>query len=76
MSKFYEQMAEVFEVEQDDINSEFRLYGSGAEWDSLALVSTIAAVDECFDVMLDGKALAACQTIGDIERLVEQAGKR
>lgn len=73
MNKFYEQMAEVFEVEPADITSEFRLYDSGAEWDSLALVSTIAAVDECFDVMLDGKALSACQTIGDIEQLVAQA---
>lgn len=75
MNKFYEQMAEVFEVETSDIDSDFRLYESGAEFDSLALVSTIAAVDECFDVMLDGKALAACQTIGDIERLVDQARK-
>lgn len=75
MSNFYEQMADVLEVEPAEINPDFRLYESGSEWDSLALVSTIAAVDECFDVMLDGKALAACQTIGDIERLVAEAKK-
>ncbi|MEX5748173.1 acyl carrier protein [Massilia sp. X63] len=73
MSKFYEGMAEIFEIDPSQITPEFDLTGAEAQWDSLALVSTIALVDDCFNVMLDGTALAACKTIGDIEALIEKA---
>jgi len=75
MTKFYEGMAEIFEVEQADITPQFELSNASADWDSLAIVSTIALVDDCFNVTLDGEALAACTTIGDIEALVAKAGK-
>ena len=74
MNKFYEGMAEIFEVEPQQIDAQFDLAGTGA-WDSLALVSTIALVDDCFNVMLDGASLSACTTVGDIEALVEKARK-
>jgi acyl carrier protein len=73
MSKFYEGMAEIFEIDPAQITPQFDLTSADAQWDSLALVSTIALVDDCFNVMLDGTALAACKTIGDIEALIEQA---
>lgn len=73
MSKFYEGMAEIFEIDPSQITPEFDLTSAEAQWDSLALVSTIALVDDCFNVMLDGTALAGCKTIGDIEALIEQA---
>jgi acyl carrier protein len=73
MTKFYEGMAEIFEVEPQAITPEFDLTGANADWDSLAIVSTIALVDDCFNVTLDGEALAACRTIGDIEALVAKA---
>jgi acyl carrier protein len=41
----------------------------------LAIVSTIALADDCFGVMLEGKALGDCQTIADIEKLIEAAKK-
>lgn len=75
MSKFYEGMAEIFEVEPARITPAFELNSAEAQWDSLALVSTIALVDDCYNVMLDGTALAACATIGDIDALVAQAAK-
>jgi acyl carrier protein len=75
MSEFYEGMAEIFEVELSAITSEFELHSGEAAWDSLAIVSTIALVDDCFNVMLDGKALGGCQTIADIENLIEAAKK-
>jgi acyl carrier protein len=74
MDKFYEGMAEIFEVEPQQIDAQFDLTSAGA-WDSLALVSTIALVDDCFNVMLDGASLSACTTIGDIEALIEKARK-
>jgi acyl carrier protein len=75
MSEFYEVMAEIFEVDVGKISQAFELDSGEAPWDSLAIVSTIALVDDCFNVMLDGKSLGSCQTIGDIERLIESAKK-
>jgi acyl carrier protein len=71
MDKFYEGMAEVFEIDASAITPDFDLHEH--TWDSLAIVSTIALADECFDVMLNGQALAACNTIADIEALIRAA---
>ncbi|MGH8852885.1 MAG: acyl carrier protein [Telluria sp.] len=73
MSTFYEGMAEIFEIDPAQITPGFDLTTAEAQWDSLALVSTIALVDDCYNVMLDGTALAACKTIGDIEALIQAA---
>lgn len=73
MSNFYEGMAEIFEIDPSKITPEFELGSADTQWDSLALVSTIALVDDCYNVMLDGTALAACKTIGDIEALIAAA---
>jgi acyl carrier protein len=75
MSEFYEGLAEIFEIDISKISQTFQLDSGEAAWDSLAIVSTIALVDDCFNVMLDGKSLGECQTIGDIERLIESVRK-
>lgn len=75
MSEFYEGMAEIFEVEVSKISPEFELHSGEAAWDSLAVVSTIALADDCFGVMLEGKALGECKTIADIENLISAAKK-
>lgn len=75
MSEFYEGMAEIFEVDTKSINSGFELHSVDVPWDSLAIVMTIALVDNCYGVMLDGKALLACSSIGDIEQLFAAANK-
>jgi acyl carrier protein len=75
MNKFYEGMAEIFEVEPEAMSAGFDLTTANCDWDSLAIVSTIALVDDCFNVMLRGDALGECKTIGDIEALVAKAGK-
>uniref|UniRef100_UPI001594D035 acyl carrier protein n=1 Tax=Burkholderia vietnamiensis TaxID=60552 RepID=UPI001594D035 len=36
-------------------------------WDSLAIVSTIALADDCFGVLLNGQALGNCLTVADIQ---------
>lgn len=40
-------------------------------WDSLAVVSTIVVIDDVFGKSVNGKALMACVTAGDILALVE-----
>lgn len=73
MNAFYEGLAEIFEVNVTDINSDFDLTGAEAPWDSLAVVSTIALVDDCFNVMLDGQSLVNCNYVKDIESLVAKS---
>lgn len=73
MSEFYDGMAEIFEVDVSQISPDFELHSGEAAWDSLAIVSTIALADDCFGVMLEGKALGECKTIADIEKLVASA---
>ncbi|CAN1568167.1 AcpP Acyl carrier protein [Burkholderiaceae bacterium] len=71
MEKFLEGLAEVFELETADVTPELSL--STIAWDSLAIVSTIALIDEHFDVMVDGQALASCETVADIQKLIAAA---
>ncbi len=68
MTAFYAGLAEIFEVGEAEINPAFDL--ASHTWDSLAIVSTIALIDECFNHMVDGRALADCVTVGDIEGLI------
>lgn len=75
MSEFYDGMAEIFEIDSSRITPEFDLHSAEAAWDSLAIVSTIALADDCFGVMLEGKALGDCKTVADIENLIAAAKK-
>ncbi len=75
LNEFYKGMAEIFDVDVSKISSVFELHLGEATWDSLAIVSTIALADDCFGVMLEGKALGECKTIADIEDLITAAKK-
>lgn len=66
MSKFYEEMAEILDVDASEIESDYEL---GEAWDSLAIVSTIALIDELYDRSVSPDALGQCKTVGDIEKL-------
>ena len=68
MSEFYEGLAEILEVEVDQVQPELSLDEGG--WDSLAVVSTIALIDDVFDVTVHPDRLGDCKTVGDIEALV------
>jgi acyl carrier protein len=75
MSEFLEGIADIMEVDVKAVTSAFELHSGTAAWDSLAIVSVIALVDDCFGVMLEGKNLTDCKTVADIEKLVEDAKK-
>lgn len=71
MKKFFDGLAEIFEIEPNEVSESLTL--ASVAWDSLAIVSTIALIDEQFDVMVDGQALASCETVGDIQKLITLA---
>lgn len=68
MQTFYDGLAEILEIEPSQVTAALDL--TQHNWDSLAVVSTIALCDECFNVMPDGQALTKCQTVADIEKLI------
>jgi acyl carrier protein len=69
MSALYEGLAEILEIDVADVKPELNLHDYA--WDSLAVVSTIALVDDCANVLLDGQSLGACNTVGDVEKLID-----
>ena len=69
MSEFYEGLAEIMEVEVADITGNYEF---GDTWDSLAIVSTIALIDEVYDKAVDIQLLQECKTVGDIEDLIKK----
>lgn len=71
MSEFYEGLAEILEVEIDEVVPGLELEES--VWDSLAVVSTIALIDEVFDRTVSADALLECKTVGDIEKLLDNS---
>lgn len=68
MSEFYEGLAEILEVDADQVRPDLSL--EEGSWDSLAVVSTIALIDDVYDVTVHPNALGECKTVGDIEKLI------
>ncbi len=67
---FYEEFSsllgvETIEISKNSILSEF-------EWDSMALISTMALIDEIFGIVVSGDQLTECVSVGDILKLVEE----
>lgn len=73
MNAFYEGLAEILEIDVAQVTPALSLQEQA--WDSLAIVSTIALVDDCFNVLLDGQSLGNCDTVADIEKLIEARKK-
>ncbi len=69
MSEFYEGLAEIMEVDSSEISASYEF---GEAWDSLAVVSTIALIDEVYDKAVDIQLLQDCKTVGDIENLINK----
>lgn len=70
IEEFLSKLADALEVEVNTLSIDTRL--SSLDWDSLAIISTIALVDECLGKVLSAEKIAECQTIGDIIELVEK----
>ena len=70
MSEFFEGLSEIFEIDVDKVGP--GLSFDEVDWDSVAIISTIALVDEVFGIFLDGDVLSNCNNIKDIMDLIEK----
>ena len=69
-NKLIEIVAEALEIDQDNARNDLILDPED-NWDSIAMLSVIASIDEEFDVQLDGDELAACTSLSQILNLLK-----
>ena len=70
-SNFVSGMAEILEVDPAAIDTSFEL--TPDNWNSLAIVSTIALSDELYGVLLNGQALGKCKSLAEVNAMIEKA---
>ena len=68
--KFVNLFRETLEIEDREVRltDEFRELD---EWDSLALLSVIAMIDEEYDIIIESNAFQKLQTVGDIYTYIQ-----
>ena len=71
-NKLIEIIAEALEIDNSVAENNLKLDPED-NWDSIALLSVIASIDEEFDIQLDGDKLAECRSISDILKLLEDS---
>jgi len=67
---FLAKLAEVFEVDASLVRPDFQL---AARWDSVAVLGTIALIDEQFDVTVPPDELARCTSVAGVLALVDHS---
>ena len=63
-------LAEALEIDPDMARNDLILDPED-NWDSIAMLSVIASIDEEFDIQLDGDELAACSSLSQILNLLK-----
>ncbi len=69
-NKLIEIIAEALEIDNSVAENNLKLDPED-NWDSIALLSVIASIDEEFNIQLDGDKLADCRSIPEILKLLE-----
>jgi acyl carrier protein len=69
-SKFLESMAEIMEVEVDQINANTK-FRDEVDFDSLCVLSTIAVIDEMYGKSLTAEDLDDAETLADLFELTK-----
>lgn len=68
--KFIDVFKEALEIEDREVGLDDN-FRSFEEWDSLAQLSLIAALDEEFGVAIEDEAFQKLETVGDLFKAVE-----
>jgi len=67
---FLAELASVFDVDSSVVTPDFAV---GHRWDSMAVLATIALIDEQFDVTVPVDGLTGCTTVAELLTLVRQS---
>jgi len=66
---FFNELASLLDIERSNLSDNTLL--NDLEWDSMAVISTIALIDEIFDIVISGDDLINCASIHDIFSLLD-----
>ena len=66
---FRTELAEILDIDEQDLLADMILDDS--VWDSLAIVSTAALIDEEYSKIVDGEMLTNCKSIKELMNLIE-----
>lgn len=64
-------LAKLLMVDKSLLNGSFNL-SEELNWDSLSVVSTVAAIDQHYNVSIKGTELMHCNSVGDLFSLIEK----
>ena len=67
---FFSQLADVLQVNPAEVNEAFRL--TPENWDSMAILATIALIDTHFGMTVPTNELTACKSVGAVLELVRR----
>ncbi len=67
---FLAELAETLEVPADRLTDDFPL--AGGNWDSMALLVVITAIDKHYGVIVDPAPLWKCKTVGALRRVIDE----
>ena len=70
-TEFLEDMANQLEVDVADLKDAFEL--NEENFDSIAVVTTIALIDEHFDVVVKARELSTVKSMGELMALIMKA---
>lgn len=68
-TKFLAEISNLLEVDISELNKDFYLEKCD-NWSSLSIVSTIALIDQYFQVSIPGREIEKCKTFGDLSQLI------
>lgn len=72
IEEFKSEYAEVFDVEPEDLTDAFSFdVETPEDWDSLAILSTIALVDQHFNVTFEPEDFTHCKNFGELIALIK-----
>lgn len=67
--KFKAIISEELEIDLEEVSESLELE-SGSNWDSMAVICIITAIDDNYNIQIDDEKLAECKTVGEIYNLV------
>ena len=69
--KFKSEFAEILDLDEEMVNLDLAL--DDGIWDSLAVISTAALIDEEYNEIIDGQALTNCKSVKELMALISSA---
>ncbi len=66
--KFKSDFAEIIDIDEELVNPDLAL--DEDIWDSLAVISTAALIDEEYEKIIDGDALTNCKSVKELMALI------